>query len=241
MGAGPVGLLTAVELAQRKVKVHIIDRLAKQDIKTKAIGVAKYSFQVLPTPVVKQMQEEACKPKGMRIHEVVGSERKTIVDIKGTNVPAKNEYLALATIEQWKTEQMLEKFLNSLGVHVQRSVTLRDFTEGVDHVDCILESGQDKASQTFRARFVVGCDGGASFVRKKLGFEFQGDVAEETFVSAHCKFEGDVGLPDHGDIFFSKNVSGGNPLTAGMCVSFYVGSNSKLALISQSFFVTFAN
>ncbi|EOD13488.1 hypothetical protein EMIHUDRAFT_212567 [Emiliania huxleyi CCMP1516] len=234
VGAGPVGLLTAIELTQRKVKVAIIDRWPEQEIKTKAIGVAKASLQIFPIPVARQIEKEACKPKGSRVTEVVGSESTTIIAITGSDKPAKNEYAPLYTIEQWKTERFLEKFLNGLGVQIQRPVVLKDFEQTDSCVECVLsfEGGQHveegQEARQMRVSYLVGCDGGASFVRKKLGFEFQGDVAKASFVSAHCRFDKQAGKEDWSDIFFGKNVPGGNPLVSGFCVSLPLNNNEHL-------------
>lgn len=224
VGAGPVGLLMAVELTQRKVKVHIIDRWPKQEIKTKAVGVAKTSMQVLPTPVVEQIEQGACKPKGIRIREVVGNVSTEIMKLQGMDVPANNEYVPLQCIEQWKTEKFLEDHLRSLGVEVERPMTLKDFSQKSDYVECDMASDVadifgNKATKKMNVGFLVGCDGGSSFVRKKLGFEFQGEVANETFVSGHAYFKNQAGEKDWVDVWLGKNVSGGNILTSGFCIS----------------------
>ncbi|CAK0881297.1 unnamed protein product [Prorocentrum cordatum] len=187
-GAGPVGLLMAIELKQRGVRVRIIDRLAQQDKKTKAIGVQKSSFRVLPTAVLRRIQAESCQVKGFRLHEVVGSQRTELVHLRGANVPARNEYNQMECIEQWKSERFLEDHLKGLGVAVERGTELVNFEQKWDHVDCDL--GVSGATKKLKVGFLVGCDGGSSFVRKKLGYEFKGSVAKESFVSAHCYARG---------------------------------------------------
>lgn len=219
VGAGPVGLLTAIELARRSIRVRIIDRWPQQDIKTKAIGVQKGSLQVLPLPVVERILEGACIPTGMRIQEVVGNNRKVLAHIRGVDKPAKHEFPQMVCIEQWKTEKFMEDHLRSLGVQIERPAVLRDFTATWSHVACDVALGESGLPTKLIVGFLVGCDGGSSFVRKKLGFEFQGDVAKESFVSAHAKFEDQAGSADYTDVWFSKNAAGADPLTAGMCVS----------------------
>jgi len=199
------------------VNVRIIDLCAQQDKKTKAIGMQKSSFKVLPTAVVRRIQQESCKVQGFRIHEVVGNQRTELVHLRGADVPIKCEYNQMECIEQWKSERFLEDHLKGLGVAVERGTKLADFEQKWDHVDCDLEvSG---ATKKLKVGFLVGCDGGASLVRKKLGYEFQGSVAKESFVSAHCYFENQVGSAGYAEVFFGKNASGADPMAAGMCVS----------------------
>ena len=76
-------------------------------------------------------------------------------------------------------EQLLAAHAISVGVEIQRGHAVDGFETSNDEVT--VHSGE----QRFRARFLVGCDGGRSTVRKQGGFEFVGTDPEFTGYSVH--------------------------------------------------------
>jgi 2-polyprenyl-6-methoxyphenol hydroxylase-like FAD-dependent oxidoreductase len=75
-------------------------------------------------------------------------------------------------IQQAATEEILRDYARELGVEVRTGcelIALQQDTSGVN----VQVSGPDGHGQ-LRARFVVGCDGGASVVRKQAGIDFPG-------------------------------------------------------------------
>lgn len=75
-------------------------------------------------------------------------------------------------------ELLLEEHAIRLGVEVKRGIAVTDFTETKDGIT--VQAGHAK----FEARWLVGCDGGRSAVRKLAGFEFPGTEPEFTGYSA---------------------------------------------------------
>jgi 2-polyprenyl-6-methoxyphenol hydroxylase-like FAD-dependent oxidoreductase len=73
-------------------------------------------------------------------------------------------------VPQFKTEELLRAKLESLGGRVEHHTALCGFTQSEDDVQAELEGG------TVRARFLVGCDGGKSLVRKALGLTMEGEA-----------------------------------------------------------------
>ena len=71
-------------------------------------------------------------------------------------------------------ESVLELRANTLGVVIKRGCAVEDFTQSDDAVT--VRAG----SETFHSRWLVGCDGGRSVVRKRGGFEFVGTAPEFT-------------------------------------------------------------
>ncbi|MEK6711943.1 MAG: FAD-dependent monooxygenase, partial [Nitrospinota bacterium] len=59
-----------------------------------------------------------------------------------------------------------------LGATLRRGVAVTSFSQDDDGVDVVLDDGS-----RLRSRWLVGCDGGRSLVRKQLGIPFPGDAA----------------------------------------------------------------
>jgi 2-polyprenyl-6-methoxyphenol hydroxylase-like FAD-dependent oxidoreductase len=75
-------------------------------------------------------------------------------------------------------EEVLAERANKLGVEVRRGMPVTDFTQCEDGVT--VRAGDE----SFQGKWLVGCDGGRSTVRKMAGFEFEGTDPEFTGYSA---------------------------------------------------------
>ena len=75
-------------------------------------------------------------------------------------------------------EEVLAERAEKLGVTIKRGIAVTDFTEADDGVTVHADS------ESFEAKWLVGCDGGRSTVRKVAGFEFAGTDPEFTGYTA---------------------------------------------------------
>src|SRR3569833_124667 len=83
-------------------------------------------------------------------------------------------------------ESVLAAYASALGVEISRGLGVKDVSQSGD--DVTVHAGDE----TFRARWLVGCDGARSAVRKACGFGFIGTDPEFTGYSA----EVDIADPD---------------------------------------------
>jgi 2-polyprenyl-6-methoxyphenol hydroxylase-like FAD-dependent oxidoreductase len=97
-------------------------------------------------------------------------------------------YPNLWMVPQFETEELLRTKLETLGGRVEYHAALCGFTMKEDGVDA------DVDGQTVRARFLVGCDGGRSVVRKTLGLTLEGEaLPRRTMVVADVRVSGHDG------------------------------------------------
>ncbi len=75
-------------------------------------------------------------------------------------------------------EELLTERAERLGVEIRRGMEVTDFTQAEDGVT--VRAG----GESFEGRWLVGCDGGRSTVRKLAGFEFAGTDPEFTGYTA---------------------------------------------------------
>jgi 2-polyprenyl-6-methoxyphenol hydroxylase-like FAD-dependent oxidoreductase len=184
VGAGPVGLTLASELARYRVPVRIIDKAAARTDKSKALAVWSRTLELF--------DRAGCA--GALI--AAGLKAETMAIFTGKQVLARVRFDALPSpfkfvlmIPQSETERVLEVHLNALGVKVERSVELTGFSAGKDGASCVLRHA-DGASEAFDVRWLAGCDGAHSFVRHSLGFPFEGDTLQTTFILADVHVAG---------------------------------------------------
>lgn len=191
VGAGPVGLTLACELAWRGVRVRIIDSKPRPSEHSKAIGVFPRTLELLENQgVAAEMVKQGTPLEGVLIH--AGRRRIARIDARLID----SHYNFILTLEQSTTEKILIDRLAALGVQVERPVRLVTFHQGPEAVAVSLE-GDKGEGETCRALWVVGCDGAHSTVRKALGLPFEGEPFEEAFNLADVRMS--LPLPEAAD------------------------------------------
>jgi 3-(3-hydroxy-phenyl)propionate hydroxylase len=106
--------------------------------------------------------------------------RKTRLDLTG--LPSRHNYFL--SLWQQQTERILAKWVGSLGVGVYRGRELTGFEQNEAGVNAKLSDGS-----SLRARYLVGCDGGRSIVRKTAAIKFAGWDATKSWLIAELQFK----------------------------------------------------
>ncbi|KPI14270.1 Pentachlorophenol monooxygenase [Actinobacteria bacterium OV450] len=186
VGAGPVGLTAALELARRRVPVRIVDRLAEPTTESRAIIVHARSLEMFERlGLVDELIQAGVRTTAMEMHsdgEVVGRIALDLVD---------SPFPYSVTIAQTETERILAKALAVHGVTVERAVTLTDLMQDEHGVQVVLEhaGGFEEIVST---GWLVGADGGHSQVRKLVGSALAGKFKGEKFLMGDVNAEHDL-------------------------------------------------
>ncbi|WP_214416069.1 FAD-dependent monooxygenase [Sphaerisporangium fuscum] len=198
IGAGPTGLTVACELAVRGVGLRVVDRADRFFGGSRADGIQPRTMEVLADlGVIDAILAAGDLGILMRAYQgdkVVWEGRMTEPTEPTPSVPYPNPWF----VPQFRTEEILRERLARLGVRVEPSTELTGFTQDPDGVTATLVAGG--RTETVRARYLVGADGGRSTVRKRLGIAFPGETDENTtMLFADARVDG-VGR-DHGRIW----------------------------------------
>lgn len=195
-GAGPSGLLLASELALGGVKVLVLERLAALDQTIKAGGIGALASEALERrglgPAMAEEESRfwesmqammkssgADNPVGRALsgQAAAGGMRKIgghfagllLIDQSRQREPERR----FRGVGQQALERLLNEHAHALGVQVRREHALLDFAEDGTGITLDVEPANERPYR-LRARWLVGCDGGRSLVRKRAGFEFPG-------------------------------------------------------------------
>jgi 2-polyprenyl-6-methoxyphenol hydroxylase-like FAD-dependent oxidoreductase len=186
VGAGPVGLTMAAELARHGVACRIIDRLAAPSGYCKALGVTPRTLEVWEDMgVIRPMIEAGLWLDGFRL--VVNGEVVREVPAGLPDVP----FGRTLGLPQYETERLLTEHLRRYGIEVERATELADLTQTDGHVSVQLAkavSGIEEATFSY----VVGCDGARGTVRKALGVNFPGEAFPVEFMLGDVRADWDV-------------------------------------------------
>ncbi|MDB1087005.1 FAD-dependent monooxygenase [Streptomyces sp. ACA25] len=193
-GAGPTGLMLACELRLAGVDVVVVERLAERTGESRAGGMHSRTLEVLDQRGVldRFLAEGELQP--------VGHFSGLYLDFD--EYESRHPYPLM--ILQSAIERLLEEWGAELGVRVRRSAELSGIRQDEAGVTVELTTGE-AAPATLRARYLVGCDGGRSTVRKLTGIDFPGTEATMTALI------GDVELPDlPEDYVWARRCPGGD-------------------------------
>ena len=167
VGAGPVGLAAAINLALKDYPVRIVEARSEPSTYSKAIGINARTLELLePTGVTDHLLDAGLKI--LRINFQNAHSVLFTVDFS----KAVHRYNFMLALPQSETERILERRLNELGVHVERNVSLKRLEQRPNSVIGYL--AVDGREEEFEASYVIGSDGAHSTVRRQLGIDFPG-------------------------------------------------------------------
>ncbi|WP_405146924.1 FAD-dependent monooxygenase [Nocardia salmonicida] len=175
VGAGPVGSAAAVEVVRHGVRCRIIDAQSDPPQYAKAVGIQPRTLELFEAMgILREVLDAGILMRGQIVY-VNGTE----ADRMDLTLPPEIPFGFLG-LPQYETERILRRHLESLGTRVERGVRLVGFTQDEDGVDAVLAGPEGE--HTVRARYLVGCDGAHSTVRKTLGLTFEGAAFEEQYM-----------------------------------------------------------
>ncbi|MEP9355016.1 FAD-dependent monooxygenase [Xanthobacter sp. KR7-65] len=175
VGAGPVGLTLAAELARHGVRCRIVEKAAAPSPFCRALGVTPRTLEIYEDMGVSRAMIDA----GLWLTGLALAVDDTPMRI----LPADYSDLPYGTlgIPQPETERILASHLAGFGITVERGVAVTGLVQAGDTVRLELATA-DGGADVAHARFVVGCDGAHSTVRHVLGIAFEGDAFPYPFM-----------------------------------------------------------
>lgn len=187
LGAGPVGLTLANELARRGVAFRIFDKAPAIREVSKAMILHVRTQEVLDKVGVADAARAIAQPLTEVVVHAYGKHIGAW-DLDHIDSPARHPVI----LGQNRTEHLLEDLLKTRGGAVEWLSEGTSFTQSDDRVETVVTvtDPDTKATrqETLRSRYIVGAEGSNSLVRKTLGLSFEGERYEgEQFIQADCR------------------------------------------------------
>lgn len=188
-GAGPNGLLLACELALAGVRPVVLDRLPAPSEEPKANG--------LVGQVIRQLDMRG-------LYHAFGGEEAPPRPVAGWPFAglalnfgdiAPNPMHALL-IPQPRLVRLLEKHARGLGVDIRWGHEVVDVEPGPESVAATV--AVEGETYGLRTRYLVGADGGRSFIRKRVGIGFPGHTSPIESRIAHVGLRDELLVPGQG-------------------------------------------
>ncbi len=166
VGAGPTGLMLACEVALAGVTVEVIERLPERSDASRAAGMNARTMEVLDQRGMLEAFEAVGRP--------IAAGHFSGIPLDTALLPTRRPYTL--AIMQVDTERVLEEFATRSGVSVQWSTELVGIEQDDTGVTVTTDGAEGHVVR--QSRYVVGCDGGRSAVRRLAGIAFEGADAQ---------------------------------------------------------------
>ena len=202
VGAGPVGLFTALQLAKQGVRVEIIDKDWRTGAHSYALALHPSSLALLhDLGLLTEVLDQAYLVKTIGIYDA--NDRQAEIQ-----TPDGNTYGGLvAVLRQDVLEALLEEALKAAGVSVLWNHELSDLASSPDScrvtIDQLVKETVGYAvahtewtiGKTVRmdVPFVIGADGHRSAVRRRMDIDFDSAGQTQHFAVFECKTNADLG------------------------------------------------
>ena len=172
-GGGPTGLMLAGELALQGVDVAIVERRASQDLTgARAGGLHARTLEVF--------DQRGIADRFLAQGQVAQVAGFAWIRLDISDLPAR--YPHGLALWQNQIERILAEWTGELGVTIYRGCEVTGVAQDETGVDVVLADGR-----LVRAKYLVGCDGGRSRVRKAAGIAFPGWEATTSTIIAEVE------------------------------------------------------
>ncbi|MGW6967166.1 rifampin monooxygenase [Streptomyces zaomyceticus] len=162
VGSGPTGLMLAGELRLHGVRVLVLDKETEPTLQSRAQGLHVRSIEVM----AQRGLLERFLPLGKQI--AVGGFFAGLAKEWPAGLDTAHSYVL--GIPQAVTERLLAEHATEVGAEIRRGREVVGLSQDDDGVTVELADGE-----RLRSRYLVGCDGGRSTVRRQLGVGFPGE------------------------------------------------------------------
>ena len=181
VGAGPVGLMAASQLARSEVSVRLVDAAAAPATTSRALGAHARSLEIYDQlGILGEVAAHGTRVNAFIRHQPDGASR---IDFDFGSLATQFPYMF--NIDQVIIERVLRAHATSAGVRVEWNTSLESFQQDADGVTAMLrcDEGSDARHESVRARYLWGCDGGHSTVRKALQLPLEGESAHTWLIA----------------------------------------------------------
>lgn len=200
VGAGPVGLLLAIELKLGGAGVIVLERLTAPNVAIKGTSVGPLGAEVLQHrgmgPALAEAEDRtfaAMGPAGVERRAQAYRSKGHFALLPLRSDAEREPERRMRWVDQQGLEAILGERAAALDIEVRRGCEVTSFEQHADGVEVRWTS--PTASDHARCAWLVGCDGGRSSIRKMAGFAFPGTPPSLTMYQAVLDIDHPERLP----------------------------------------------
>lgn len=185
VGAGPIGLAAALELARFDVPSVVLDDNNVVSIGSRAICWSKRSLEILDRLGL----GETCRDKGVTWK--VGRTHHRDAEVFNFDLqPETGQKMpAFVNLQQYYVEEYLAE---AALAHDLIDLRFKNRVTGVDQAAGRVTIETPDGPYALEAEYVIACDGAKSPIRQMLGLDFAGELFEERFLIADIEMQAET-------------------------------------------------
>ncbi len=189
VGAGPVGMVTGLALARAGVPVLVLEALAATPRDHRASTLHPSTLAMLePLGMTPDLLARGLPSPQFQFRD--RATRQIVAEFDYALLKDETPFPLALQLEQHKTIEIAHGIAERLETFtLLREHEILDVRQAAGRVD-VEAAAPDGGTASFSARFVIGCDGGRSVVRKSQEIDFPGFTWRERFIiiSTHYDF-----------------------------------------------------
>lgn len=202
VGAGPTGLMLACQLNRFNIPFKIIDNNPDRVHESRAFGIQARTMEIFQNlGIVDEFLKQA--ERGAHARLFVNGKEKLAINIDKLNIEG-TPFPTLYFMPQDKTEEILINHLNKNNISITRNTELVNFTQNEFGIIGEIKNSLSQQSEKIYCRYIVGCDGAHSKVRKLLKIDFEGSDYKQEFMLADGEVEWSLPKDNSFRMFLSK-------------------------------------
>ena len=189
-GAGPVGMVAALRLAQAGASVLVLEAGDDLAVDSKASTFHIPSLELLDTLGIGDTMNE----QGLRAPVFQQRERHggVLAELDLAELADETRFPWRLQLEQNKLTRIIRPVLEAMdNVELRFGVRAAGAEDHGDHAALLVDGGE-----RIETEWLLGCDGANSMVRQSLGFGFDGVTFDERFLVMSTSYEFRESMPD---------------------------------------------
>lgn len=210
VGAGPVGLATALSLLVQGVDVRIVDDMPARHQTARASAIHARTLELLaPFGVADRIAAYAQPIRNVLFFDAQGREvyRRELHALD-------SQYPAQQNLQQWHAEWIIAEQLLARGVNVEASTRCTGLAQDAAGVTAMLETAVGPT--TLRCRYLVGADGARSTVRRACGTSMAGKDYPERWIGGEIDIAHRGVITHVAALFAAERFAFALPLDGGL-------------------------
>ncbi|MFS8184599.1 FAD-dependent oxidoreductase [Pseudovibrio denitrificans] len=190
VGAGPIGLAAAIELAMQDIEVVVVDDNDKVSWGSRAVCYAKRPLEILDR--IGCGDQFVDKGVQWNVGKVFFDERQVYqFDLLPEDGHKRPAFINLQQyyFEEYLVDRVKELQAQGKPIEIRGNNKVVSVDQGSDFATVELETPEGNYS--VEADWVIACDGAASPIRAMMGLDFVGRIFEDNFLIADVVMEAD--------------------------------------------------
>jgi 2-polyprenyl-6-methoxyphenol hydroxylase-like FAD-dependent oxidoreductase len=228
VGAGPVGLTLAIDLAWRGINVTVAETRARAaPPEPKCNHVAARTMETFRRLGIAGKVREAGLPADYP-HDISYRTSFTGAELTRIRIPCRRDRFTMTDGPDcnWPTPEpphrinqiflepiLFEHAASQPRIRIVNRVSVEDVTVGDASADVSLRDLDTDKVRRLNCRFLIGCDGARSVVRKAIGAELSGDAIIQRVQSTYIRAPGLIDRQQHANAWGTGAI---NPRRSGM-------------------------